>query len=132
MQQGHRLSIAISCVDIVRDLYANSQGIRVITGDTCGKAECVNIKQASQVLQSLVGGGGTDMAAIMNQAIGSRPRPQLLIVATDIDTPWPTQQEMGRTPVIICGCNSYEHKRHLLPTWADYIEITDNEWEQLS
>ena len=72
------------------------------------------------------------MGKIMVQAVNSRPRPQLIVVATDLETPWPTQPEMLGVPVVICGCNSVQHYVEDLPKWADYIEISDTEWEQQS
>jgi predicted metal-dependent peptidase len=128
MREGFRLSIAASCVDIVRELYSDHRGIRVITGDTSGKSETVNVKRAGEVLARLVGGGGTNMANIMRQAVEAKPAPQLLIVATDIDTPWPELAEMQGIPVVIAACDPYQNRIPDLPKWSTNILITNQDW----
>lgn len=56
------------------------------------------VAHASQV--KLEGGGGTDMGAGLDAALGLRPRPSLVIVLTDGYTPWPAQAPRGIKTVV--------------------------------
>lgn len=51
------------------------------------------VRRASEV--ALVGGGGTDMGAGIDQALRLRPRPSVVVVLTDGYTPWPAQPPKG-------------------------------------
>lgn len=47
----------------------------------------------------LVGGGGTDLRTGFARALGSRPRPDAVVVLTDGQTPWPASRPGCRTVV---------------------------------
>lgn len=53
-----------------------------------------------QTLETVAGGGGTDMRVGINHALAERPRPTAVVVVTDGYTPWPA--ERSRVPLIIC------------------------------
>lgn len=61
------------------------ENLRVITGDTHA-AHCQKCFSAEQV--ELHGGGGTDMGKIVEEAAALNPKPDLIVVLTDGDTPW--------------------------------------------
>ncbi|MET9587326.1 VWA-like domain-containing protein [Streptomyces sp. NPDC006539] len=47
----------------------------------------------------LMGGGGTDLRTGFAKALGARPRPDVIVVLTDGQTPWPAAQPPCRTVV---------------------------------
>ncbi|GAB2964575.1 DUF2201 family putative metallopeptidase [Streptomyces heilongjiangensis] len=47
----------------------------------------------------LVGGGGTDLRSGFDRALRSRPRPDVVVVLTDGQTPWPSSRPPCRTVV---------------------------------
>ncbi|MGA5037625.1 DUF2201 family putative metallopeptidase [Streptomyces capoamus] len=47
----------------------------------------------------LLGGGGTDLRSGFARALGSRPRPDVIVALTDGQTPWPAAQPPCRTVV---------------------------------
>lgn len=50
---------------------------------------------------SLVGGGGTDLRVGIEAAVLGRPRPEVLIVLTDGETPWPSSPPAGCSVVAV-------------------------------
>lgn len=49
----------------------------------------------------LVGGGGTDLRVGIEAAVAGRPRPDIVIVLTDGETPWPAAPPAGCTVVAV-------------------------------
>lgn len=82
------------------DGVLKSQGVadnRVTTlAVDCAVHDVRRVTRASDVPMS--GGGGTDMGVGIDAALALRPRPQLIIVLTDGETPWPSTPGAG--PVI--------------------------------
>ncbi|MEW2074294.1 MULTISPECIES: VWA-like domain-containing protein [unclassified Streptomyces] len=72
----------------------------------------------------LTGGGGTDLRAGFAQALASRPRPDVVVVLTDGQTPWPDTRPPCRTVV---GLFPREHA-----SWdeddPDYVPDTPPDW----
>jgi len=92
-------------------------GIRVLAGDE----QAAWTKQVFDPRKvELHGGGGTDMGAIVKQEAERRPveRPELIIVVTDGDTPWP-EEDVG-VPVV--ACLTYETVWPV-PQWMDRVDI---------
>ncbi|MEV6973728.1 VWA-like domain-containing protein [Kitasatospora sp. NPDC093806] len=85
----------------------------------------------------LVGGGGTDLRAGFATALRSRPRPDVVVVLTDGQTPWPTARPACRTVVGLfarvgsradSGVGSWreddpEYVPDRPPEWARVVEI---------
>lgn len=63
--------------------------VRVICGDTQIISNDM-VRNASQVKP--IGNGGTDMRDIYYDAIRLKPKPDVVILVTDGDTPWPSRQ----------------------------------------
>ena len=59
---------------------------------------CQRVFSPRQV--QLLGGGGTDMGLGIRAAAQLRPRPDVIVVITDGDTPWPSSPPEGRVPVV--------------------------------
>ncbi|WP_040837160.1 vWA domain-containing protein [Nocardia brevicatena] len=77
----------------------------------------------------LVGGGGTDLRTGFAKALRSRPRPDVLVVLTDGQTPWPTGRPGCRTVVGLFRRESSwrEHDPDYVaagpPDWARVVDI---------
>ncbi|MBF6350985.1 MULTISPECIES: vWA domain-containing protein [Nocardia] len=77
----------------------------------------------------LVGGGGTDLRAGFARALRARPRPDVLVVLTDGQTPWPSSRPACRTVVGLFRRERRvrEHDPDYVPdrppAWARVVEI---------
>lgn len=94
------------------------KGVKVLACDSAvapvGRA--FNPKQVAKLLR---GGGGTDMGAALEAASKLKPRPDLTLVFTDGDTPWPAEKpKCGRVIVAKFGGSTCP-----APTWAREIEV---------
>jgi len=65
----------------------------------------------------LAGGGGTDMRVGLDAAFELRPRPDLVVVATDGFTPWPEQRPAGVVVVALIGEGPEP------PRWARFVRV---------
>ncbi|WP_406464936.1 VWA-like domain-containing protein [Streptomyces sp. NBC_00111] len=88
----------------------------------CGGAEGVE----------LLGGGGTDLRTGFTRALETRPRPDVVVVLTDGQTPWPFRRPSCRTVVGLFGRHhgrsSYdesdpEYRPGGPPAWARVVTI---------
>ena len=74
----------------------------------------------------LLGGGGTDMRAGFAQALRTTPRPDVVVILTDGETPWPTAAPACRTVVGLFprSQESYEEAYgDRPPAWARVVHI---------
>ena len=79
----------------------------------------------------LVGGGGTDLRTGFAAALSARPRPDVVVVLTDGQTPWPSTRPPCRTVVGLFPRpqdRSYDednpfHEPDTPPAWARTVEI---------
>lgn len=78
---------------------------------------------------ALVGGGGTDLRTGFAKALRARPRPDVLVVLTDGQTPWPARRPGCRTVVGLFHRESSwtEHDPDYVPDgppdWARVVDI---------
>lgn len=74
----------------------------------------------AQKLQ-LAGRGGTNMAVGIEYAVGNlRPKPDVVVVVTDCDTPWPKTKPSSRVIVAAVGDSP---KIQEVPSWARLIHV---------
>ncbi|MFB7355277.1 vWA domain-containing protein [Streptomyces gardneri] len=77
----------------------------------------------------LIGGGGTDLRTGFAAALGARPRPDVVVVLTDGQTPWPERRPPCRTVV---GVFSRGHRPR---TWdeddPDYVPDAPPDWARV-
>ncbi|MET9605931.1 VWA-like domain-containing protein [Streptomyces sp. NPDC006512] len=77
----------------------------------------------------LVGGGGTDLREGFAGALRARPRPDVVVVLTDGQTPWPSQRPPCRTVVGLFarqrGNGSLDEQN------PDYVPDTPPEWARV-
>ncbi|MEV8030800.1 VWA-like domain-containing protein [Streptomyces sp. NPDC086182] len=80
----------------------------------------------------LTGGGGTDLRSGFTAALRARPRPDVVVVLTDGQTPWPEAQPPCRTVVGLfprsspdgsCDEDDPDYAPAAPPAWARVVEI---------
>ncbi|MGW5492376.1 vWA domain-containing protein [Streptomyces olivaceoviridis] len=76
---------------------------------------------------ALVGGGGTDLRSGFTRALRSRPRPDVVVVLTDGQTPWPSAQPPCRTVVGL-----FPRPAHAVDEEdSDYVPDTPPSWARV-
>ncbi|MFD8738183.1 VWA-like domain-containing protein [Streptomyces sp. NPDC059618] len=80
----------------------------------------------------LLGGGGTDLRSGFTKALRARPRPDVVVVLTDGQTPWPAERPPCRTVVGLFPRgrsdaswdeDDHEYVPDAPPAWARVVEI---------
>ena len=66
-----------------------------------------------------VGGGGTDLRVGIDAALLARPRPDVLVVLTGGDTPWPMVAPMG---CLVVAVMLRPTAVSFCPSWAARVE----------
>ncbi|WP_331770332.1 VWA-like domain-containing protein (plasmid) [Embleya sp. NBC_00888] len=77
---------------------------------------------------ALIGGGGTDLRAGFAKALRTRPRPDVVVVLTDGQTPWPAAQPPCRTVV---GLFPRQRRSSRYENDPDYVSNTPPEWARV-
>jgi hypothetical protein len=93
--------------------------VRVLSVDTEVHGAARRVRSAHEV--ALEGGGGTDMGAGIDAAMALRPRPQVIVVLTDGETPWPSGPPRGA--VVVVGLIG--SRAPAAPAWARSVRIDD-------
>ncbi|MEH1165284.1 VWA-like domain-containing protein [Micromonospora sp. CPCC 205539] len=75
----------------------------------------------------LLGGGGTDLRAGFTRALRARPRPDVVVVLTDGQTPWPTARPSARTVVGLFP----RHRRSYRENDPDYRPVVPPAWARV-
>jgi predicted metal-dependent peptidase len=103
---------------ILRGVGVRAEGMRVLSCD----ALVHSVRRVSSARQvQLLGGGGTNMGVGIEEAVRTRPRPQVVVVLTDGYTPWPPSPPPGvRVVVGIVGGGG-----HPPPGWARVVRVDD-------
>ena len=114
-----RLGVGLvsKCINALR----LQDGVRVMAGDDMAQwdEQCFNPRHIS-----LIGGGGTDMACLIEAAASKpqRERPELIVVVTDGETGWPkTRVAM---PVVVALTRDSEYARFFpVPDWMESVKL---------
>lgn len=111
------LAQALGEVDgVLQSLGSAVGGVQVYSCDAAvGSAK--KVSRAREL--HLVGGGGTDLRVGIDEALLARPRPEILIVLTDGDTPWPVVAPMGCSVVAVLLSRTVVS---FCPAWAVRVD----------
>lgn len=99
---------------LLQSMGAGRAHLDVLTCDTMVRTT-KTVFSASQV--QLAGGGGTDIRVGVDAALALRPRPDLVIVATDGFTPWPSRAPLAPVVVALLGTGPVP------PKWARLVRV---------
>jgi predicted metal-dependent peptidase len=69
---------------------------------------------------TLTGGGGTDLRQGIDRAATASPRPDVIVVLTDGDTPWPTAAPTAR---VIAGIFGSRPRCPTVPAWVETVYL---------
>jgi predicted metal-dependent peptidase len=118
MSDGQLAEVLAEVDGVLRSVGVRSSGVRVLSCD----AAVHRIQRVSSARQvELAGGGGTDMAAGIEEAVRARPRPGVVVVLTDGHTPWPAAPPKGVHVVVgLVGPTGPQP-----PSWARAVRIDD-------
>lgn len=103
-------------LQVISDGLRKLKGVRVFCADTRIRS--------SATLQSAtnfrwVGGGGTDMASVIEQ-VDRESRPDSIVVVTDAATRWPARQTRARVIVALTAASTY---RRSIPSWMKVVPL---------
>ncbi len=103
---------------VLRSAGVDRDGLRLVCCDAAA-SRSVRVRSLDSV--RLLGGGGTDMRVGIAAAEAERPAPDVVIVLTDGDTPWPDRS--GRA-VLVCGIIARRPPAEgSTPAWARTVHI---------
>lgn len=106
---------------VVRHL---AQSITVKTLDT-EVHDTYKISSARQLIgKPLSGRGGTDMTVALEDAERTVPRPNIVVVFTDCETPWPDQPPRGAQVVVCATSRTSDMYWNQIPPWAKKVRVT--------
>jgi predicted metal-dependent peptidase len=97
MSDGELAQVLGEVDGVLRAVGVGPAAVRVLAVDAAAHT-AQRVTSARQV--ELVGGGGTDMGAGISAAADLRPRPQVVVVLTDGETPWPAEPPRGMRVVV--------------------------------
>lgn len=110
----HDLAVALAEVSGV--IKAVGGSVRVLTCDAQAST-AREVRRGEDV--RLVGGGGTDMRVGIEAAARLRPAPDVTVVLTDGDTPWPSERTASRLVCVLTRPGSQGQ----VPSWATSILV---------
>ncbi|MFB7391863.1 VWA-like domain-containing protein [Streptomyces sp. NPDC059810] len=79
----------------------------------------------------LVGGGGTDLRTGFSRALRTVPRPDVVVVLTDGQTPWPSERPACRTVVGLFRRDGSRRGRSWIENDPDYEPDTPPDWARV-
>ncbi len=112
----HQLSFGL--ITKVIDSLDCREGVRVVTGDSKSITDTIMLPKDRKL--NLVGGGGTNMGLLVEDAARKHKKLDLILVCTDGYTPWPANP-VG-PPVIACLTDT-PSDCYQVPTWMDKVSL---------
>ena len=109
------LGLSLGLIGKVLNGFRIRDGIHVVCGDT---QSVLAARAFDPKSVKLAGGGGTDMGVIIQQVAEMKPRPQLIVVCTDGETPW---CEPVGIPVV--ACVTTERCLERVPKWIKAVAL---------
>jgi predicted metal-dependent peptidase len=97
-----------------------SSKVYVVSVD-CSASKVKAVRKASQA--DYQGGGGTDMRVGISALLKEKNPPNVIVVITDCDTPWPAEP-IRNTTLIVAAIGPYA-TQDKVPSWAKYLKIED-------
>jgi predicted metal-dependent peptidase len=111
----HDLGLVLAEVGGVLLATCSGVGARVLSVDAAVHSS-QRVTHVDQV--ALAGGGGTDMRVGFEAIDGLRPRPTVVVVVTDGQTPWPAHPPRGMSVVVALT------RPAVTPAWAKRVVLT--------
>jgi predicted metal-dependent peptidase len=121
---GEELKIALDEIDGILDAIGHREPIPVLAVD----ASVHEVTRASNGRQvKLSGGGGTDMRVGIAAAAKLKPRPQVIVILTDMYTPWPADPPPGTKMIAVAiGHDDDSAANERVPDWLRVIPAPIN------
>jgi predicted metal-dependent peptidase len=120
---GSRLDVAIN------EAYGLAKMTGCVTfGMACDAAvhASTEVRSPADMMALARGGGGTDMRIGIKAAAEEKHRPDVIVLITDAETPWPTKAEMPkRSRLVVCVVGrskwSYDNMPDYIKKHAVYV-----------
>lgn len=117
---------SMSAADLAAALAEVSGVLKALAVGTvrvgCCDAAATELRPVASMREvNLSGGGGTDMRVGIAAALAGHPKPSVIIVLTDGDTPWPARG-FG-VPLIVVLIGATGTARAGVPGWARTVEV---------
>lgn len=125
-QAGGAIAVGVSEVEGI--LRAVGAEVHVIVGDAAAM-KTQKITGSLKGKLSLDGGGGTDMRVLIDQAVNEYPPPNVVIIVTDGETPWPSQKLPNKCRLVICLVGNHAVGVNSCPPWATVIKVIGDDIE---
>ncbi|MEU8134585.1 vWA domain-containing protein [Streptodolium elevatio] len=136
-----RVSVVIDTSGSVSDAELGSalQEVAAISRAVGGRRDLVTVLSCDAAAQSvsrlcraedipLVGGGGTDLRTGFAKALRGRPRPDVVVVLTDGQTPWPESRPPCRTVVGLFPRPRCSRTAPMAENDPDYVPDSPPDW----
>jgi predicted metal-dependent peptidase len=113
------LDLCIGEVQGICEQLAISPTVLAVDASVHGKPQ--KVSKGSQV--KLLGRGGTDMRVGISAALELTPKPNVLVILTDGETPWPDRQASKVVHIVCLIGKGREHVRSMIPSWCKTVMV---------
>ena len=115
-------AVSRECEAIARRMNIRGADFRVVDADT--NLYTVKKYQGAKTMEKVTGRGGTDMALAITQACQLKPRPHVVICATDGATGWPPAMINGIPVVAVVVAQTLGNRWALaVPEWIKTVVV---------